>query len=129
MPHWTSCGTSNIIYKLKIQKCLLGNKPTSYRKQFVLKLENQVSDSAKENRFVYQEKLLGSKNTDGIFEHLKSQNNLACLPKVFMNDTKQSSLRCKQVNMLNEFFHSLLSPKTYLGFERFQSTEALSYKF
>ena len=34
-------------------------------------------------------------------KHLKSLNKSACLLKVLMNDTKQSSLRCEQVNMLN----------------------------
>ena len=73
LPPWISCGTSNMIIKLKTRKRLLQNKPTSYRKQLVLKLENQVTDSAEENGVEYQEKLLGSRNTDRIFKHLKSK--------------------------------------------------------
>ena len=53
-----------MIKKLKTQKRLLENKPTSYKKQLVLKLEYQVADSVEEDRVVYQEKLLGSRNTD-----------------------------------------------------------------
>ena len=60
LPPWISCGTSNLINKLKTQKRLMENKPTSYRKQLVLKLEIQVTDSAEEDRVVYQENLLGS---------------------------------------------------------------------
>ena len=111
LPPWISCGTSNLINTLKTQKPLLENKPTSYRKQLVLKLEIQVIDSAEEDRVVHQENLLGSRNTDRIFKHLNSLNKSACLPKILMNDTKQSSLRCEQVNMLNQFFHSVFFQK------------------
>ena len=93
LPPWIFCGTSNLINKLKTQKRLLENKPISYRKQLVLKLENQFNDSAEEDSVVYQENLLGSKNTDRIFKHMKSLNTSACLPKALMNNTKQSSLR------------------------------------
>ena len=120
LPTWISCGASNFFNKLKTQKRLLENKPTSYRKQLVLKLEIQVTDSAEEDRVVYQENLLGSRNTDRIFEHLKSLNKSACLPKVLMNDTKQSSLRCEQVNLLNQFFHSVFSPKTNFSLKDFK---------
>ena len=128
LPPWISCGTSNLINKLKTQKRLLENKPTSYRKQLVLKLEIQVTDSAEEDRVVYQENLLGSRNTDRIFKHLKSLNKSACLPKVLMNDTKQSSLRCEQVIMLNQFFHSVFSPKTNFSLKDFK-VQKPSYKF
>ena len=37
-----------------------------------------------------------------------------------MNDTKQSSLRCEQVNMLNQFFHSVFSPKTNFSLKDFK---------
>ena len=43
-----------MINKLKTQKRLLENKPTSYRKQLVLKSENQIIDSAEKDRVVYQ---------------------------------------------------------------------------
>ena len=86
----------------------------------VLRLEIQVIDSAEEDRVVYQENLLGLRNTDRIFKHLRSLNKSACLPKVLMNDTKQSSLRCEQVNMLNHFFHSMFSPKTKFSLKDFK---------
>ena len=37
-----------------------------------------------------------------------------------MNDTNQSSLRCEQVNMLNELFHPVLSPKTDFSLKDFK---------
>ena len=37
-----------------------------------------------------------------------------------MNDTKQSSFRCVQVNLLNEFFHSVFSPKTSFSLKDFK---------
>ena len=40
-----SCCTSNLINKLRTQKPLFENKPTSYRKQIFFKLENQITDS------------------------------------------------------------------------------------
>ena len=120
LPPWISCGTSNLINKLKTKKPLLENEPTSYRKQLVLKRENQVTDAAEEDRVVYQENLLGSRNTGRTFKHLKSLNKSACLPKVLMNDAKQSSLRCEQVNMLNQFFRSLFSPKTNFNLKDFK---------
>ena len=81
LPPWISCGTSNLIDKLKTQKRAFENKPTSCRKQLVLELEMQVTDSAEEDRVVYQEKLLGSGNTDRIFKHLKNLTNLPACPK------------------------------------------------
>ena len=45
LPPCIFCGISNLINKLKTQKRLLENKPTAYRKQLVLKLENQVTKS------------------------------------------------------------------------------------
>ena len=57
----------------------------------LLKLENQITDSAKENRVVYPEKLLESRNTDRIFKYLKYLNKSACMLKSLMHDTKQSS--------------------------------------
>ena len=120
LPPWICCGTSNLINKLKAQKRLLEKKPTSYRKQLVFKLENPVTDSAEEDRVVYQENLLGSRTAYRIFKHLKSLNKSACLLKVLINDTKQSSLRCEQVNMLNQFFHSVFSPKTNFSLKDFK---------
>ena len=80
LPLWISCSTSILINKLKTQKRLLENKPTSYRKQLVLKLEKQVTDSAAEDKVVCRENLLGSRNTERIFKHLKSLNKFISLP-------------------------------------------------
>ena len=54
LPPLIFCGYSKLINKLKTHKRLLENKPTFYRKQLVLKLKNQVTDSAEEDKVVYQ---------------------------------------------------------------------------
>ena len=58
-----------------------------------------------------------------VFKHLKGLKTSACLPEVLTNDTKQSSLRCEQVIMLSEFFHSVFSPKTNFSLKDFQVQE------
>ena len=77
-----------MIKKLKTQKRLLENKPTSHKKQVVLKLENQFTDSAEQGRVLYQEKLL--KNPDRILKHSKRVNRSACLQKISLSYTNQS---------------------------------------
>ena len=37
-----------------------------------------------------------------------------------MNDTKLTSLRCEQVNMLNQFIHSVFSPKNNFSLKYFK---------
>ena len=69
---------------------------------------------------VYPKNLLGSRNTDRILNNLRNLRKPSCLPKVLMNDTKRSSLRCEQVNMLNHFFHSVFSPKSNFSLKVFK---------
>ena len=45
-------GTSIMINKVKTQKRLLVNKPPSYWKQLILKLENQITDSTEKDRIL-----------------------------------------------------------------------------
>ena len=95
LPPCFSWRTSNMINKLKTQKRLWENHWFSWRIQSCV-----------------PKKLLASGNKDRIVKHLKSLIKSACLPKDLMNYTKQSLLRCEQVNMLNDFVHSVFSPKT-----------------
>ena len=44
-----------MINQLKTRKRSLENKPTSFRTKLILELENQVTDSAEEDRVVYQD--------------------------------------------------------------------------
>ena len=111
LPPWISAFTSNLMKKLKTQKRLLERKPTSYRKAAVMKLENLVTESAEADRKDYQEYLMSTRNTDVIFKHLKSVNKSPILPKQIVSGDKVSTLVHEQVDIMNEFFHSVFSPK------------------
>ena len=97
--------------KLKTQKRLLKRKPTSYRKAAVMKLENLVTESAEADRKDYQESLLSTRNTDVIIKHLKNLNKSPTLPKQIVSGDKVSTIVHEQVDILNEFFHSVFSLK------------------
>ena len=90
---------------------LLSEKPTSYRKQEVLKLENQLTESSELDRIEYQEKIMRARNTGTIFKHLKSLKKSPSLPKLLIKENQQSTKMQEQVNMMNEFFHSEFSLK------------------
>ena len=76
-----------------------------------MKLENLVTESAEKDRKVYQENLLSTRNTDVIFKHLKSLNKSPTLPKQIVSGDKVSTIIHEQVDIMNEFFHSVFSPK------------------
>ena len=111
LPPWISAFTSNLMKKLKTQKRLLERKPTSYRKAAVMRLENLVTESAEADRKDYQENLMSTRNTDVIFKHLKSLNKPPTLPKQIVSEDKVSTIVHEQVDIMNEFFHSVFSPK------------------
>ena len=75
LPPWISSFSSYNMKRLQTQKRLLSEKPTSYRKQEVLKLEIQLIESSKLDRIEYQEKIMRARNTGTIFKHLKSLKN------------------------------------------------------
>ena len=54
LPPWISSFTSYNMKRLQTQKRLLSEKLTSYRKQEVLKLENQLIESSELDRIEYQ---------------------------------------------------------------------------
>ena len=97
--------------KLKTQKRLLERKLTSYRKAAVMKLKNLVTESAEADRKGYQENLMSTRNTDVKFKHLKSLNKSPNLPKQIVSGHKVSTIVHEQVDIINEFFHSIFSPK------------------
>ncbi|XP_075262534.1 uncharacterized protein LOC142354154 [Convolutriloba macropyga] len=111
LPPWISSFTSYNMKRLQTQKRLLSEKPTSYRKQEVLKLENQLIESSEPDRIEYQEKIMRAGNTGTIFKHLKSLKKSPSLPKLLIKENQQSTKMQEQVNMMNEFFHSGFSPK------------------
>ena len=108
---WITSHTSNLLKQLKTEKALIGSKPTSYRKQQVHKLENLVTNFSEQDWKEYQENLLSTRNTDAIFKHLKCLNKSPSLPKIMINCNNGSANLNEQVDMLNEFFQSILIPK------------------
>ena len=116
LPRWISAFTSNLMKRLKTQKRLLERKPTSYRKAAVMKLENLVTESAEGEGKDYQENLLSTRNTDVIFKHLKSLNKSPTLPMQVVSGDKVSTIVHEQVDIINEFFHSVFSPKQPFSF-------------
>ena len=111
LPPWITSSTSNLIKKLqtKRQSCIL--KPTNYRRQQVKLFENLVTESSEVDRKNYQEELFRTRNTNVIFKHLKNLNKHTSLPKLLIKDEVESTNPNEQVNMLNDFFHSVFNPK------------------
>ena len=52
-----------------------------------------------------------ARNTVTIFKHFKSLKKSPSLPKLLIKENQQSTKMQEQVNMMNEFFHSVFSPK------------------
>ena len=102
---------SNLLKHLKTQKTLLARTPTSCRKQQVHKLEKHSTDSSEQDRVEYHEKLLSTRNTDAIFKHLNCLNKYPFLSKITISCNISSAKLNEQVDMLNEFFQSVFSPK------------------
>ena len=113
LPPWITPSTSNLINKLKTQKRMLENKPTSYRKLQVKMLENIVTEASESDRLNYQEGLFLTRNTKIIFKLLKSLNKSPSLPKEMTSNEGTRSNATETVNMLNKFFHSVFSPKEH----------------
>ena len=72
LPSWITPYTSNLNNKLKIQQTMFKSKPTSYRKNRVMKLEKLVLKSSQMDRTENQVSLLETGNTNAIFKHLKA---------------------------------------------------------
>ena len=68
---WTKPWTSHLLRKKESQKRAF-LRPTSYRKAFAPKLQNMVSDLIEQDCKGYQNRLLGSRKSGMIFQHLKS---------------------------------------------------------
>ena len=111
LPPWVSSFTSYNMKRPQTQKRLLSEKPTSYRKQEVFKLENQLIESSEMDRIEYQEKIMRARNTGTIFKHLNSLKKSPSLPKLLIKENQPSTKKQEQVNMMNEFFHSVFSSK------------------
>ena len=95
LPPWISRSfTSYNMKRLQTQKRLLSEKPTSYLKQEVLKLENQLIESAELDRIEYQEKIMRARNTGTIFKNLKSLKKSPSFPKLLIKKINRAQ-KCK----------------------------------
>ena len=110
LPPWIMPSTSNLMKKLKTQRELLNKKPTNYRKLKVTKLENLVTELCENDRVAYQE-LLATRDTNLLFKHVKSLSKSATIPKVMSYAGRCSSNDIEKANMLNQYFHSVFSPR------------------
>ena len=111
IPPWITSEFSHLLKKMQTQKRLLAAKPSSYRRNKMVELENLVSKSCEEDRVHYQEKLFITRDTGRIFKRLKCLKKTASLPlsMQFRNESTQSAFR--KAEMFDEYFHSVFAPK------------------
>ena len=103
--------TSNWMKKLKTQRELLNKKLTNYRKLRVMKLENLVNELCENDRVAYQEELLATRDTNLLFKHVKRLSKSGTIQKVMSYAGRCSSNDIEKANMLNQYFHSIFSPR------------------
>ena len=126
---WITSHTSNLLKQLKTEKALIERKPTSYRQQQVHKLENLVTDLSEQDLKKYQEKLLSTRNTDAISKQLKCLNKSPSLMKIMISCNISSTNLKEQVDMLNEFFQSVFTPKQKLSITDIKSENPILTNF
>ena len=112
LPPWVTPSTSNIMNKLRTQTRIYKLKPTSYRRNLILSLDKMVEEAVEEDRVNYQENLMSTRNTHLIFKHFKSLKKSETLPKTMIKDEIAVSKAKGKKNFLNEYFHSVFSPKS-----------------
>ena len=112
LPPWITPSTSNIMNKLRTQTRMYKSKPTSYRRNLNLSLDKIGKEAVEEDRLFYQENVMSTRNTHLIFKHFKSLKKSETLPKTMIKDDIAVSKAKEKVNFLNEYFHSVFSPKS-----------------
>ena len=113
--------TSNLMKKLNNQSKFVANKPTSYRKNIGRKFKNVVTEAAEIDRCSYQENIICTRDPSVIFRHLRSLNKSPNIPKVLIYGAKSVSNIEDKVNLLNNFFHSVYTPKRSFSIEDINS--------
>ena len=121
LPPWITPSTSNLMKKLKTQRKLVANKPTSYRKNIVRKFQNVVTEAAEIDRCNFQEKIMSTRDTSVKFKHLKLLNRSSNLPKILIKGGRSASNIEDKVNLLNDFFQSVYTPKHSFSIEDISS--------
>ena len=112
LPPWVTPSTSNLMNKLRAQTRIYKLKPTRYRRNLILSLDKMVEEAVEEYRVNYQENLMSTRNTHLIFKHFKSLKKSETLPKTMIKDEIAVSKAKEKVNFLNDYFHSVFSPKS-----------------
>ena len=72
--------------KLRTQTRIYKLKPTSYRRNLILSLDTMVKEAEEENRLIYQENVMSTRNTLLIFKHFKSLKKSETLPETMIKD-------------------------------------------
>ena len=121
LPPWITPSTSNLMKKMNTQRKIVANKPTSYRKNIARNFPNVLTEAAEIDRCNYQEIIMSTSDTSVIFKHLKSLNKSPNLPKVLINGRRSASNNEDKVNLLNDFFHSVYTPKHSFSIEDINS--------
>ena len=121
LPPWITPSTSNLMKKLNTHRKLVANKPTSYRKNIVRKFQNVVTEAAEIDRCNCQDKIMRTRDTNVIFKHLESLNKSPNLPKVLTKGGRSASNIEDKVNLLNNFSHSVYTPKHSFSIEDINS--------
>ena len=84
----------------------------SCRRNLILSLDKMVKEAVEEDRLNYQENVMFTRNTHLVFKHFKSLKKSETLPKTMIKDDIAVSKAKEKVNFLNEYFHSVFSPKS-----------------
>ena len=121
LPPWITPSTSNLMKKLNTQHKLVASKPTSYRKNIVRKFQNVVTEAAKIVWCNYQEKIMSTRDTTVIFKHLNRLNRSPNFPRVLSIGGRSASNIEDKVNLRNDFFHSVYTPKPSFSIEDINS--------
>ena len=121
LPPWIEPSAFNLTKKLHTMRKLVANKRTSFWKIIARNFRNVVTEAAKIDRCNYQEKIMSTRDSSVIFKHLKSLNKPPNLPKVLINVGRPASNIEDKVNLLNEFFHFVYTPKHSFSIEGINS--------
>ena len=70
-----------------------------------------MTEAAEIDRCNNQEKIMSTRDTSMVFKLLKSLNKSPNLPKILINGGRSASNIEDKVNLINNFFHSVYTPK------------------
>ena len=101
----------------------------AYQKLKVTKLEKLVTELCENDRVAYQEELLATRDTKLLFKHVKRLSKSATIPKVMSYAGRCISHDIEKANMLNQYFHSVFSPRKDFCFKDVNSQHSTISNF